>query len=240
MKFHNFIVFDVETGGLDKKNNLHAIMCPITEIALVGYQFDTLNEIDRYSSYIKGRYANNKYIGYSILHDQEYQDGAIKATGITREILEEKGQDYKKVCNDIIELFEKTHSGSRYHNTMLVGHNVNYDIPFLQYLFKICKKDLSKYIQGYYNHEAQFTPAFFDTMYLSRFKSLDESQKHNLLDTSMREGVELIDAHAALNDVLATAEVFKKYIRLLRNGKEGSVMQESESNSFRKSFAFEY
>ena len=237
MKFHNFVVFDCETGGLDKKNNLHAILCPITEIALIGYDFSTLTEIDRYESYIKGRYANNKYIGYSQLHDQEYQDGAVKATGITKEILEEQGQDYKKVCNDIIALFDKVHSGSRYHNTILVGHNINYDIPFLQYLFKICKKDLSKYVQGYYNHEAQFTPAFFDIMYLSRFKSIEEGQKHGLSDVIAREGFEIVDAHKAINDVIATAEVFKKYIRTLRNSQPG---EKQETESFRDTFKLEY
>ena len=242
MKSHNFVVFDCETGGLDKKNNFHAITVPITGIALVGLKATTLEEIDRYSGYIKGRYANNQYIGYSTLHDQLYQDGAVKATGITREILEEKGKDYKVVCNEIISFFEKCDAGDRYKNTILVGHNVVYDIPFLQYLFKLCKKDLSKYIEGYYNHETQFTPVFFDTQFLSRAKSIDENQKHNLLEVTTREGFELIDAHDAMNDTLATSEIFKKYIRTLRSSQEasnGNIMSE-EKVDYRSNFKFEY
>ncbi len=238
MKFHNFICLDFETGGLDKKNNFHAITCPITEVAIMGLQANTLEEIVRYTSYVKGRYSNGRYIGYSQLHDQEYQEGAIKATGITKEILEENGQDYKKVCSDIIEVFEKCHSGSNFHKSVLFGHNIGYDIPFLQYLFKLCKKDLSKYLQGYYNHETNFCPVFFDTQYLSRAKSIDENQKHNLTDVAIREGFEPQDMHKAMNDVIITVDIFKKYILSLRNSSNNN--KDQEISLFRDSFKFEY
>lgn len=237
-KFHNIVVFDCETGGLDKKNNLHAIHHPITQIALLGIDGLTLSEITRYSSYIKGRIANKKYIGYSTVHDQEYQAGALQHTGITIEKLEAEGKDYKVVCNEICDFFEQCMSGSNFHKIILAGHNVGYDIPFLQYLFKLCKKDLSKYVQGYMSHTGEFVPADFDTQYLSRIKSTDENMKHNLTEVSGREGIELVDAHEAMADVCATAEVLKKYIMTLRNSSDS--FEKQEVSTFRKDFQFEY
>jgi DNA polymerase III epsilon subunit-like protein len=237
-KFHNLVVFDVETGGLDKKNNFHAICHPITQIALLGLNGLTLDEITRYSSYIKGRTANNKYIGYSTLHDQEYQPGALQHTGITIQKLEAEGQDAKVVAGEICDFFESCMSGSAFHKIILCGHNVGYDIPFIQYLFKLYKKDISKYVQGYFSHTGEFVPANFDTQFLSRVKSTDENLKHNLTDMSFREGVELTDAHEAMNDVIATTEVLKKYIRTLRNSEDSGEKQEVEK--FRSTFQFEY
>lgn len=239
MRSHNFIVFDCETGGMDKENNFHAIKCPITQIALISLDGSSLNEITRYESYIKGRYVNNKYVGYSTTHDQEYQQGALTSTGITIEKLEAEGQDSKKVCLDIIEFFKQSKSKSNFHKLILIGHNVGYDIPFLQYLFKLHKKDLSDYLQGHYDHTGTFTPACIDTMYLSRFMSLDDTLKHSLINVAEREGIELIDAHNAMNDTVATMEVFKRYLLKLRNKSSFSAKSQQQS-SFRENFKFEY
>lgn len=236
--FHNIVVFDNETGGVDKKDGLHAIKYPITQIALLSLNGLTLDEVARYQSYIKGRSANGKYIGYSTLHDQIYEQDALNHSNITIEKLEAEGQDYKKVCNDICEFFDKSQSGSKFHKIILAGHNVGYDIPFLQYLFKICKKDLSKYLQGYYDAHGNFQVIYFDTQFLSRVKSTDEAHKHNLMDMAIREGFEMVDAHQAMTDVVATAEVLKKYIFTLRNSGAGYEIQ--ETSKFRTGFKFEY
>ena len=62
MKLHNYVIFDCETGGLSKKDNLHALNHPITQIALIGLDGSTLDEIQRYESYIKGKYKCSFWI----------------------------------------------------------------------------------------------------------------------------------------------------------------------------------
>ena len=244
-KAHNIIVFDCETGGIDKKNGLSAINHPITQIALVSIDGFSLKEIARYSSFMKGKKepmfeSNNSeivsnYVGYGL--NQTYQYEAFDITGTTIEKLERLGQDIKIVVNQIIEFFEESKSGSSFHKFILGGHNVTYDIPFLQYAFKLCKKDLSKYVQGYYDAYGNFQPVFIDSQYLSRLKSTDEDDKHKLEIVANREGFDFSDAHDAMNDTLITAEILKKYILLLRSSGEGEVVS---AGKFRDEFVFEF
>lgn len=246
MKLHNYVIFDCETGGLSKKDNLHALNHPITQIALIGLDGSTLDEIQRYESYIKGKFVPSfksdenvveGYLGYSDVHNLVYQKQAFQATGISVEKLESLGQDAKKVCNDLIDFFEKCKTESNFHKIILVGHNVVYDIPFLQMIFKIFKKDLSKYLQGYYDHTGTFTPVYFDTQFLSRAKCVDDSLKHNLTEVATREGFELVNAHEAMADTIITKEIFKKYLLQLRNS---GTSDKIEQKSFRENFKFEY
>jgi DNA polymerase III epsilon subunit-like protein len=237
MKQHNYCILDFETSGLDKVNNYHSIVCCPTQVAVLAIDGNTLNEIGRYKSYIKGRYANGKYIGYSTIHDQHYQEGAFKATGISAEKLETDGKEAKQVCLDLCNFFESTKSTSNYHKTIIVGANVGYDIPFLQYMFSFFKKDLSKYLQGYYDHKTNYQLVNFDTQFLSKAKSTDESLKHNLTDVALREGFEPQDMHDAMNDVVITSEIFKKYIMSLRNA---SSVKQQGIPVFRETFKFEY
>jgi len=244
-KAHNIPVFDCETGGIDRKDNLHAIKYPMTQIAFVILDGFSLKEFGRYSSYVKGKkepmFESNDpgivsgYVGYGL--NQVYQYEALDITGTTIEKLEKSGQDIKVVVNQIIELFEETKSGSSFHKFILAGHNVVYDIPFLQYAFKLCKKDLSKWIQGYYDAYGNYQFVFIDSQFLSRLKSVDEDEKHKLEIVANREGFEINDAHDALNDTLVTAEIIKKYILALRNTGEGEVIA---SGRYRDDFKFEY
>lgn len=246
MKFHNYCVIDFETGGIDKKNQLHAINHPPTEVACLGLSGFDLTEIGRYESYIKGKREPKfkpedttivpQYVGYGLKHI--YQKGALTFTNITIEKLESEGKDPKQVCLELCDMFEKFDSGSRYHGLILVGHNIVYDIPFLQFLFHFYKKDLSKYLQGYFDHLGTFHPVYYDTMFLSRSKSIDENQKHSLIDTASREHVEIVDAHRAINDVIPTSEVFKNFILQLRNSTSSG--QVTEQVAFREKFSFEY
>lgn len=249
MKFHNYVVFDCETGGLDKKNGLHAINFPITQIAFVGIDGYSLTEINRYEAYIKGKHDRNfvptdndvvpGYVGYGL--NQVYTKGAFLHTNTTVEKLENLGQEAKQVCLEIIDLFESIKSSSKFHKIILVGHNVIYDIPFLQYLFKLFNKDLDKYIEGYRDAYGNFQPVFFDTQYLSRARSTDEKLKHNLTDVAFREGIELIDAHNAMPDTLATKNVFVSFLHSFRNSKLSNNQSEStQISKFRDSFAYEY
>ena len=51
MKIHNFIVFDFETGGLDKKSQWHSNKVAITQAAAIGVMSNDFKEIGRFSNF---------------------------------------------------------------------------------------------------------------------------------------------------------------------------------------------
>lgn len=216
IKLNNFVVLDCETGGLDRKNNEHARLFPITEIAAIGVSADNFHEFGRYVSKIKGQEVGGEYRGY----DPEliYQDEALKFTGTTIAMLEREGKPLKEVVDGLIEVFAKTKTGSHFHKPIIVGHNVTYDIPFIQHTFDLTKQDMSKYFSGWKDHKGTFHPHFVDTMWLSRLKWPEEGMQHNLGAVCERLGVDLFDAHGALSDTVATMECYKKFITGFRTG----------------------
>lgn len=220
MKIFNYIVLDFETGGLDRKNNCHAQVVPITEVGVVGVRGDTLEEIVRYETKIKGQWVDDQYRGYD--PKLEYQKEALEFTNITIEELE-NGKDSKEVVKDLCKIFGQCKTGTHLHKPILVGHNVTYDIPFLQHLFEFHNKDLSKYLSGYKDHKGVFHPNYIDTMWLSRVKTPIEKTKHTLEKAMDRENLTLFNAHSALDDVLGTLELFKSYTYKLRTNLKGEV-----------------
>ena len=215
-KLSNYVVLDCETGGLDRKNQEHARVVPITEVAAIGVSADNFHEFDRYISKVRGQYIGEDYVGYD--PSLVYQAEALKFTGVTIQQLEKEGKTVKEVVDGLIHIFEKTKTGSHLHKPVLVGHNVVYDIPFIQHIFDWNKSDLSKYVSGWRDHKGTFHPSFMDTMLMSRNKWAEEGMKHNLGALCERLGVDLFDAHGALSDTVATLECFKKLTMSSRNG----------------------
>ncbi len=215
-KLNNFVVLDCETGGLDRKNQEHARVVPMTEIAAIGVSADNFQEFGRYVSKLKGQYVGEDYVGYR--PELIYQEQALKFTGVTIAKLEREGKSVKEVVEGLIEIFVMTKTGSHLHKPVIVGHNVTYDIPFIQDIFDFDKKDLSKYLSGWRDHTGTFHPHFLDTMWMSRQKWNEEGMKHNLGALCERLGVDLFDAHGALADTVATFECFKKMMIGFRTG----------------------
>jgi len=215
-KLNNFVVLDCETGGLDRKNNEHARLVPMTEIAAIAVSADDFKELGRYVSKVKGQYVGDEYVGYdpALIYQQE----ALKFTGTTITMLERDGKTVKEVVAGLIEVFKAAKTGSHFHKPIIVGHNVVYDIPFIQHIFDLDKKDLGKFCAGWKDHKGTFHPLFEDTMSLSKRKWPVEGMKHNLGALCERLGVDLFDAHGALADTVATLECFKKQITGLRTG----------------------
>jgi len=203
----NYIVFDFETGGLDSKK--HAI----TEVAMLAIDGESLEEIDRYSSFIQP---------YSGL---EYSQEALDITGITMDMIN-TGKTAKQVANDMVKFFKATGIGRK--KPILCGHNIiAFDIPFMEVLFTENKKDLYKSIN---EHE------FLDTMWMSRHIWTDPSMKHNLTVSCEREGVEIIDAHRAINDVAANTELLKSYLKRMRGA--GEISTNKDQHNYREDFNF--
>lgn len=217
-KYCNFIILDCETGGKTHLKN------PMTQFASIIIDGRSLNEVDRYCTFIK-QYGEKE----GLIIEQE----ALDYTGITRTQIA-SGISIQQFVDNFIQITTK----ARAHNThvaykpIVVGHNVQFDLGFLQYAFEYCKQDLYKYIQKDY----------WCTMRMSQARSYPQGNelKFNLEACCERMSVELLDGHDAMNDTLATMELFIKLIYHLRgDGSEGMELQDTRSR-VRDTFKFEF
>lgn len=218
-KYCNYIVLDCETGGTSSSKN------PITQLAAILIDGKSLHEMDRYTNFIQ---PYGEELGYVI------QQEALDYTGITRAQIA-AGIHIKQMVSDLIELTEKARAHNKHvaYKPLVVGHNVQFDIGFLVAAFQYCKQD-------FYKH---FQPDYFCTMRLSQAKHYPDSgdYKYNLEASCERAGVELLDGHDALNDTIATKELYVSFIRTLRESSftSSSNNEEEVEQRFRDTFQFE-
>lgn len=219
-----YVIFDFESGGFSAQKN------PMTEIALLSIYGDTLQTITEFD-------ALATYYDDNLVYEQE----ALNATHISHEMIK-KGIPIKDVVNGVIKFFQEStvHSGAK-HKPILVGHNPQFDIPFLQQIFSKTKKDLSKYIAGKEDFYGNFQPAYIDTIRQAQMLWGDDETmtSHKLIDCINKAGLELVDAHRAMNDVVATKDLLVYIINKMRqSGTEINVSGMVEHKTFRKSFKF--
>lgn len=189
----NYIVIDVETGGLKPELN------PITQVGYIILNGDSLETIHEYESYVKG------------YRDLKYEQKALDYTGITFDKIN-SGLDHTAVVQKMIKDFQSiaNPSGKAKDKPVLIGHNINFDIGFLMYIFNICKEDLFKYVAD----------IAYDTMYLSKLKYAGVTRlvDYKLGTCVSAAGLVLDNAHSALADVKATGDLFKDMAKTLRGG----------------------
>lgn len=208
----NYIVFDFETGGLDCEKN------PITQVGLIVLNGRTLQEIERYQTYVQN---------YSNL---EYDKKALDYTGITMDDIN-SGKPLRDVVADLISIFTKSTEGSgRYKmEPVMVGHNIDkFDMDFLDYIFNACGKDVSDYISR----------TTKDTMMMAvDIWQVDGIEKVNLQACCEKTQIDLVGAHDAMNDVQATADLFRYFIKQMR-GESSDFNSEERDQRFRSEFKF--
>lgn len=224
-KINPYIVLDFETGGLEGSKN------PVTEIAMLCVSGVDLMEIGRYSSYYK------PYIGY------EYDKKALEYTNITLDKLENEGKEMKVVMEEVTTLIKEWHSKTSNTHTkkpILVGHNIQFDISFLQQCFKESKLDISKYLDGKLDFHGKYYPNYIDTMTLSKlaFGGDESFTSFKLGNCIQKAGQSLVDAHKAINDVIGTKELLIHFVNKLRSS--GGVMKNEEKISFREKFRLQF
>lgn len=229
---NSFIVFDFETGGLDSNKN------PATEIALLSIRGDvTLDEIGRYQELID-------------VYDETliYDEKATKVTGITKELLEDEGKDINEVVDGVVNLMKMSNVDNPRNSPglrpVLVGHNVGFDINYLHHVFdrrfgKDGQKEMEALLHGRRDHFGNFQPSYIDTWSLSKmwFGADNELRNFRLGTVVEKAGVELSDAHRAMNDVIATTDLLRAVIRNLRGGSTNGEISGSVRNK-REGFLF--
>lgn len=211
----NYIVFDCETGGLDETKN------PITQYAAVILDGSTLKEIDRWETFVKP-YAD-------LVIEQE----ALDRTMVSMSDIN-KGMSVKEFISTATEFWE-THRAKSKKKEMgrlvAVGHNIPFDNRMLNWALNYMKKD---------GVEFWMYPNFIDTWPLAKLAwGINGDEKINLGASCEKAKIRLTDAHGAMNDVEATADLLRWYMRKLR-AKKGEGAAETTQGRAKGDEFFEF
>jgi DNA polymerase III epsilon subunit-like protein len=242
------IGLDFETGGLDCTR--HAC----TQMALQAVRLDTLETTERYSAYIapynkqEGAQNRRKVLKpkwelpldlYS--EPMEYEQKALDYSGITMEKLSRQGIGINEAAKNLIAFARRnTLAQSPQCKPVLTGHNIAFDIGFLQQLITYAglAAEFSTVFAGMKDFYGNFQPAYIDTLQLARLAfAMDGSVTSYKLETvAAKLDVDLDEAHDAASDIAATVDVLKQLSFRIRNG-QGSdavvIKKEKTGNYFK-------
>lgn len=165
-----YTVIDTETTGLDPFSD---------EIISIGAV-----------RIVNGRLLNNEIFNVLVDPRREVPEESIKIHGIRPEMLQ--GQPTIDKVLPLLYQFAE--------NTVLVGHNVAFDIRMFQ---------VKEYISP-----VRFTQPVLDTMFLSAVIH-PSHRRHGLEAIAERLGIGITGRHTALGDALASAEILLKCIPIL-------------------------
>lgn len=210
MRKANYVVLDCETGGLNAKEN------PILEIALVILDTD-LSEVLRYETYIKP------------YGDLKVTKEALRANGIKMQDVEKSGISKKEAQTNIASILKKSMGGSHHpsRRPVIVGHNVNFDVEFLIEFFKDSK----------YNFLDLVYDIIIDTQGDAK-RAFPKAPDLKLGTCCELAGIKLINAHRAMPDTLATADLFRFFCGKLSTSNTAKQEQKISKLKSRKTFQF--
>ena len=193
MKNANYIVFDCETGGLDETKN------PITQFACVILDGHTLKEIDRWETYVQP-YAD------LVIEKAAIEGTMVKMSDVNRGM---EVKDFVKSMTTFWEKYRMKAKNREMGRLVPVGHNVQFDIRFLNYALAWCNKpDITEWM----------FPNTIDTFALAKMTwDITGTEKLNLTACCERAKVTLVNAHGAMNDVEATADLLRYFVKKMRS-----------------------
>lgn len=228
-KINSYVVVDVETGGLDNKEGLHAQKYPITELAVMALDGVTLQEIVKYDNLVKP-YDNNLI----------YDPIAAQLTGISRALCEKDGIGLRNLVQDICLVLEEANvHKTKTAKPVFVAHNWPFELNFITDIFKRADIDLSKYVAGGKDAHGNFIPFGIDTIYLAKqcwAEITDNTTKFKLGDCCLRAGVDYVDGHRAMNDVIPTADLLRYFLTRLRSGSSEVKIHNGQATVHRQKF----
>lgn len=169
----DIIVYDVETTGFSSRHD------HIIEIGAAKISNGTV--VGRFQKLVK----SPKLVSPKI----------TELTGITNEMLEEKGEDLRSVLEEFTAFIG---------DTMLAAHNAWFDLHHLEYGYMKAGLDVPKV-------------DVMDTLKISRKINTEGFKNHRLETLAKKYEVDLTNAHRACDDAEATAWILLKMIEKLAN-----------------------
>ena len=207
-KYQDFLVFDTETGGLPSKANPAFYGVALTEVALVMVSPE-LEIVGTDSFLIEPNYKDGLM----------YSSKASEVSGITLDMLTKEGITPKVALDRTLDFINSYRTSNK--KPTLVGHNIrSFDNPFMINWFDFCKEDLYKWVNK----------SDIDTLDLCHLV-FPEAPYYNLGTMCDQYDIELTDAHRALPDTIANAELFIKIFKDLRGESENKISDKVEEKS---------
>ena len=205
------ICCDFETSGLPKGEKRAFYDVLAVEFAAVVVDLFSMNIVS------KNRWLIAPYVDNFV-----WEPKAEEVHGYKLEYLQQAGQDVKEVYKEVRDLFNKYKN--KFIGVHLAGHNFHgFDLPFLKNMFEFFGDDLDKYVKYVY-----------DTQYFAYLRAI-EQENFKLGTCCKLEGVELVNAHHALDDTIGNAKLFLKYVGLMR-GVGSTTGQGFKKSRFRETF----
>jgi len=234
-KTNSYCIFDFETGGFNaipvktEKGEVKEPGNPFTELALLSINGDTLEEIDRTSFLFK------PYDPTLV-----YSPQALEVTGITMDLLEKEGKTLAECKELFIEHMEKSNIQKHVkYRTIMVGHNPLFDNDFLKEFARRTKIDLSRYCFGKVDSNKNYHIHYEDTQILAGRMAYGHDENlinHKLGTVVAHMGLDLNNAHRALQDVIATKDILVDLIKRMRS--QGGSMTDNARYRYRTQFNF--
>ena len=181
----NTLIIDTETGGLSPINNA------LCSVALKVYGKEISKEI------------------FILPHEElEYDKRAMEITGITKDYLLKKGIPEKNVIREILTFINENFDGRPF----VLGHNVGFDIQFLDALFKRHTNARFSELVHIHRKDTMLNMLFLRDSGLVDCPSLSLVNCYSCLSKKDPE-----NTHSALGDVLITEELYRLQLELIKN-----------------------
>lgn len=230
-KIKPIIFFDFETGGLTKSNyEKNSGKYPITEVAFVPVDPFTYEPLFTYENLIKP--YNDDLI---------YSDEASATTGINKQKCVDNGVSIQEFFDDLKTIFDETQStfGNKTNaKPVLCGHNIQFDIDFLQSILYNFKRDsLLKLIDCNPDSFNKLYPNYLDTVTLAQqyFRDRSDVTSYSLINCCKACNIPSENTHRALDDVLINIEFYKE---MMKSFSSKSIINQNKSDEPR--YKFEY
>lgn len=189
-------VYDVETGGFSPDKH------PVCEIAVVVVDLVTLEKVDTYEAVVAPYKPNG--------NEPEYTSKALEVNGLTMKKIE-AGKPAKQVAKDVAALAKKHKTGRE--KVVLCGHNIDkFDNGMLGTLLMS---------NGVVDPDKLFSESTVDTLQYAKLiwpiMGTEETIVNRRLGTVCNQfNIELLDAHSAMPDTQANADLIISIIRRMR------------------------
>jgi len=237
-KVRGLLCIDFETGGVDNKTGNHAALVPAVEFAGVGLDGVSLEVVQGPSGAVSYDTVIQPYDEQLV-----WQEGAVALHGLTKARCQAEGIPLRQVMQDFVQLATETNRhNSRTAKPCLLGHNVGFDLNFLTDLARRTGVDLSRYLAGHFDCFGNFQPMYVETVQLVEAlwgDLADETPKFFTLGRCcQRAGIDLVDGHRAMNDVVATCDLYRYLTARLRatGGAAVSVVEGQVTTQHRRVF----